>query len=73
MTGVESSAPELLVDNQSTIALSKNPVFHEWSKHTGVQCHEDARTIGGHIDKGVGSSLFPGVVKQDPRHASDRS
>jgi hypothetical protein len=39
MTGVESSAPELLVDSQSTIALSKNPVFHEWSKHTGVQYH----------------------------------
>jgi uncharacterized protein (UPF0332 family) len=36
MTGVESSTPELLVDNQSAIALSKNPVL---SKHSDVRCH----------------------------------
>jgi hypothetical protein len=39
MIGTESGAPELLVDNQSVIALSKNPVFHEWSKHIDVRYH----------------------------------
>jgi hypothetical protein len=36
MTGVESSTPELLVDNQSAIGLSKNPVL---SKHSDVLYH----------------------------------
>jgi hypothetical protein len=39
MIGIESGAPELLVDNQSAIALSKNPVLHERSKHIGVRYH----------------------------------
>jgi hypothetical protein len=39
MIGTESRAPELLVDNQSAIALSKNPVFHERSKHIDVRYH----------------------------------
>jgi hypothetical protein len=39
MIGIESRAPELLVDNQSAIALSKNPVLHERSKHIDVRYH----------------------------------
>jgi hypothetical protein len=39
MIGTESGAPELLVDNQSAITLSKNPVFHERSKHIDVRYH----------------------------------
>jgi hypothetical protein len=39
MIGTESGAPELLVDNQSAIALSKNPIFHERSKHIDVRYH----------------------------------
>jgi hypothetical protein len=39
MTGFESRAPELMVDNQSAIALSKNPVFHDRSKHIDVRYH----------------------------------
>jgi hypothetical protein len=39
MIGTESGAPELPVDNQSAIALSKNPVFHERSKHIDVRFH----------------------------------
>jgi hypothetical protein len=35
----ESGALELLVDNQSAITLSKNPVFHERSKHINVRYH----------------------------------
>lgn len=30
---------ELKVDNQATIALSKNPEFHKRSKHIGVRFH----------------------------------
>jgi hypothetical protein len=48
MIGTESGAPELLVDNQSAIALSKNPVFHEWSKHIDVRYHN----IGECVDEG---------------------
>jgi hypothetical protein len=33
MLRVESGTPELLVDNQLDIALSKNPVFHDQGKH----------------------------------------
>jgi hypothetical protein len=39
MIRTESGASELLVDNQSAIALSKNPVFHERSKHIDVRYH----------------------------------
>jgi hypothetical protein len=39
MIGTEPGAPEPLVDNQSAIALSKNPVLHERSKHIGVRYH----------------------------------
>jgi hypothetical protein len=33
------SAPELKVDNMSAIALTKNPVFHDRSKHIDVRYH----------------------------------
>jgi hypothetical protein len=39
MVGTEYGVSELLVDNQSAIALSKNPVFHERSKHIDVRYH----------------------------------
>jgi hypothetical protein len=39
MLGVESGTPQLLIDNQSAIALSKNPVCHDRSKHINVQFH----------------------------------
>jgi hypothetical protein len=39
MIRAESGAPELLVDNQSVIVLSKNLVFHERSKHIDVRYH----------------------------------
>ena len=39
MVGSESGASELWVDNQSAIALSKNPVFHDRSKHIDVRYH----------------------------------
>jgi hypothetical protein len=39
MVGVEPRAPDLKVDNQATIALSKNPVFHDRSKHIDTKFH----------------------------------
>ena len=30
---------EILLDNQSAIALAKNPVFHGWMRHVEVQHH----------------------------------
>ena len=35
----EFGAPELVVDNHSAIALSRNPVFHDRSKHIDVRYH----------------------------------
>jgi hypothetical protein len=39
MIETDSGVPDLLMDNQSAIALSKNPVFHERSKHIDVRYH----------------------------------
>ena len=39
LTGVECHPPALMVDNQPAIALAKNPVLHDWSKHIDVKCH----------------------------------
>jgi hypothetical protein len=39
MTEEETAVPMLLIDNQSAIALSKNSVFHDWSKHIDV-CYD---------------------------------
>ncbi|WVZ91485.1 hypothetical protein U9M48_037651 [Paspalum notatum var. saurae] len=36
---VKVSTPKLKMDNQSAIELSKNPVFHERSKHIDVKFH----------------------------------
>ena len=37
--GKEADRSVLLIDNQSAIALCKNPVFHERSKHIDVRYH----------------------------------
>ena len=39
LTGVEAHPPTLMVDNQSTIAIAKNSVFHDRSKHIDVKFH----------------------------------
>ncbi|KAJ1257167.1 hypothetical protein BS78_K196000 [Paspalum vaginatum] len=39
ITGARVSAPLLMMDNQSAIALSKNPVLHDRSKHTDTKFH----------------------------------
>jgi hypothetical protein len=37
--GRDTGAVELRVDSKSALALAKNPVFHEWSKHIRVRYH----------------------------------
>ncbi|WVZ54430.1 hypothetical protein U9M48_005223 [Paspalum notatum var. saurae] len=39
MVRTKPRAPELKVDNQAAIALSKNPVFHDRSKHIDTKFH----------------------------------
>ena len=38
-TGAEAHPPALMVDNQPAIALVKNPVLHDRSKHINVKFH----------------------------------
>jgi hypothetical protein len=55
MAGVEPGVPELKVDNQSAIALSKNPVHHDRSKHIDTrfhyirECIDENRIVLGHV------------------------
>ena len=39
MLNEEPVKPQLLVDNKSAISLSKNPVFHDRSKHIEIRYH----------------------------------
>ena len=39
LTSVEAHPPALMVDNQPAIALVKNPVLHDRSKHIDVKFH----------------------------------
>ena len=39
LTGVEAHPPAPMVDNQPAIALAKNPVLHDRSKHIDVKFH----------------------------------
>ena len=39
LTGVEAYPPALMVDNQPAIALAKNQVLHDQSKHIDVKFH----------------------------------
>ena len=39
LTGSKAQAPALKMDNQPAIALAKNPVLHDRSKHIDVKFH----------------------------------
>jgi hypothetical protein len=39
LLGRDTGLVELRVDSKSALALAKNPVFHEWSKHIRVRYH----------------------------------
>jgi hypothetical protein len=44
----DTGAVELRMDSKSALALAKNPIFHEWSKHIRVRYH----FIRGCLEKG---------------------
>jgi hypothetical protein len=51
LTGREPAKFRLFVDNQSAIALSKNPVHHDRSKHIDVKHHHIRRYVAeGKLD-----------------------
>jgi hypothetical protein len=39
LLGRDTEVVELRVDSKSALSLTKNPVFHEWSKHIRVRYH----------------------------------
>ena len=39
LIGEQAYPPALMVDNQATIALAKNPVLHDRSKHIDIKFH----------------------------------
>jgi hypothetical protein len=45
LRGEEAAAFNLKIDNQSAIMLSKNPVFHDRSKHIDTKCHYIRQSI----------------------------
>lgn len=55
---LESGAPEIKVDNKSTIAISKNPVFHDRSKHINTRYHLHPECVEGEGGGGESSSTM---------------
>uniref|UniRef100_A0A0A9A1P1 Uncharacterized protein n=1 Tax=Arundo donax TaxID=35708 RepID=A0A0A9A1P1_ARUDO len=50
LVGEEARTLTLMVDNQPAIALAKNPVLHDRSKHIESRCHFICDCVdGGHI------------------------
>ena len=47
LTGEEAHPPALMVDNQPAIALAKNSVLHDRSKHIDVKFHFLRDCVGG--------------------------
>jgi hypothetical protein len=45
--GEKIAAPDLKVDNMSAIALTKNPVFHDRSKHIAIRYHYIRECVDG--------------------------
>jgi len=45
--GVEVPPPQLKMDNQSAIALSKNPILHDQSKHIDTKFHYIRECVDG--------------------------
>jgi hypothetical protein len=50
MLGTTTDVAELRINNKSAIALCKNPIFHDWSKHIGVRYHYSRKCANeGHL------------------------
>jgi hypothetical protein len=80
MLNEEPVQPRLLVDNKSAISLSKNPAFHERSKHIEIRYHfirqavEEGRIgidyvrtndqLADILTKALGRLIFQGLQKR---------
>ena len=80
MLNQEAMKPKLFVDNKSAISLSKNPVFHDRSKHIEIrfhfirECVEEGRIIIDYVrtsdqladilTKALGKQMFQGLRKK---------
>jgi hypothetical protein len=60
LLGRDTGAVELRVDSKSTLALTKNPVFHERSKHIRVRCH----FIWGYLEEGSFKACYINIKDQ---------
>ena len=69
LTGVEAHPPALMVDNQPAIALAKNPVVHDRSKHIDVKFH----FLKDCVDGGRSSSSSSKLVSNSRTSSPSRS
>jgi hypothetical protein len=60
LLGLKMAAPRIRLDNQSAIALSKNPVLHDRSKHIKTEYH----FIRECVELGEISVVFVGTQDQ---------
>jgi hypothetical protein len=60
LLGVDTETPKIMMDNQSAIALSKNPVLHARSKHIKTKYH----FIRECVDRGEVALESVGTVDQ---------
>jgi hypothetical protein len=60
LLGRDTGAVELRVDSKSALALVKNPIFHEWSKHTRVRYH----FIRGCLEEGNFKACYINIKNQ---------
>jgi hypothetical protein len=60
MLGCKPAKFELQVDNKAAIALAKNPVHHDRSKHIDVKFH----FIREHVEKGRVELVYVGTQDQ---------
>jgi hypothetical protein len=60
LTGEEAQTVELKVDSKSALALAKNPIFHERSKHIELRYH----FIRGCLDNGRISTTYISTADQ---------
>ena len=60
LLGIQAPMVRLLVNNKSAIALSKNPVHHDISKHIDTRYH----FIRDYVDRGEVDIDHVGMTKQ---------
>jgi hypothetical protein len=69
LVGKEVGPPELKVDNQSAIALMKNPVFHDRSKHIAIRYHYIRECVEGGTSSSAILRRHPSWWTSSPMHS----